>query len=91
VDLLVDLAALAIGHAIDASSLLRRDMAVSHGARLGAVDLSFPLFKAILFTAGDLTVADAAIDPVLLVILALIDVIHRLRIGVAAYENASGY
>ena len=89
VALLVDLAALAIGHAIDTSTLLRRDMAVGHGARLGAIDLRSPCSRRCCLATGDLTVADAALDPVLLGVLALIDVVHRLRVCAACGEHTA--
>jgi len=81
VALLVDLAALAIGHAIDAGPLLRRHPAVRLGATLGLVDAALTLLEPRGLAAGDLAAADALLDAVLLVVLALIDIVHRLRVG----------
>jgi len=78
VALAVDSAALPIGHAVDASTLLRRHHTIGTGTRLRTIDCPLALLKARGLAAGDLAVANAALDALLLVILALIDAPHRL-------------
>jgi hypothetical protein len=89
VALLIDFAALAIGHAVDASTLLRRHHAVGAGAGLRTIDRPLTLLETTGLAAGDLAVANAVLDAVLLVILALIDGRHRLRVRATADEQAA--
>ena len=88
VALLIDLTTLAIGHAVDASPLPRRHHVVGAGASLCTIDRPLALLKATGLAAGDLAVANAALDAVLLVILALIDAPHRLGGRAAGGEQA---
>src|SRR4029077_13424080 len=81
VALLVDFVAFAISHAVDASALLRRHHTIGAGASLCTIDRPLSLLEAAGLAAGDLAVANAPLDAVLLVVLALIDGSHRLRIG----------
>src|SRR5216683_1987357 len=89
VALAIDFAALAICHAVDASALLRRHHTIGAGASLCPIDRPLALLKARGLAAGDLAVANAALDAVLLVILALVDAGHRLRVRAAADEQAA--
>ena len=68
--LLRDFTALAIGHAVDAGALLGRHDAVGPGVGLGPIDRSLPLLQAIGLAPREVSVANAALDVVLLVILA---------------------
>jgi hypothetical protein len=79
VALLIDFATLAIGHAVDAGALLGRHHTVGSGVGLRTIDRPLALLEAIGLAPGDLAVANAALDAVLLVVLALIDTVHRLR------------
>jgi len=88
VALAVDSAALPIGHAVDASTLLRRHHTIGTGTRLRTIDCPLALLKARGLAAGDLAVANAALDALLLVILALIDAPHRLGGRAAGGEQA---
>ena len=73
VALAIDFAALAIGHAVDAARSCWRHHAVGAGAGLRTIDRPLALLEAIGLAAGDLAVANAVLDAVLLVVLALID------------------
>jgi hypothetical protein len=66
VALLIDFATLAIGHVVDARALLRRHHTVGAGASLRTIDRPLALLKAIGLAPGDLAVANAALDAVLL-------------------------
>src|SRR5207248_1397298 len=85
----IDIAVLAIDHAVDVGALLRRDMAIGHGARLSAVDRTLAPLEAILFAAGVLPVANTALDTVLLAVLDSIDIVHRLRVCTAAGDHTA--
>jgi hypothetical protein len=85
----IDLAILAFDHAVDVGALLRRDMAVGHGTRLSAIDRTLTLLETILFAAGDLPVANTALDAVLLAVLDSIDIVHRLRVCTATGDHTA--
>src|SRR5471032_1396191 len=85
-----DLAALAIGHAVDAGTLLRSDVTIGLGLALGAIDVALALFETTCLATRDLTVADAMIDTILLDFLTLVDVVHRLRVRAAARGKNAG-
>src|SRR4030095_5880295 len=89
VALAIDFATFAIHHAVDTSAFLLGHHTVGAGAGLGAVDRPLALLEAIGLAAGDLAALDALLDAVLLVILALIDAVHRLRVRAAADEQAA--
>src|SRR5262249_24027056 len=48
VALAIDIAVLALDHAVDVGALLLRDMTIGHGARLSAIDRTLSLFEAVL-------------------------------------------
>ena len=54
-----------------------------------AIDRALALLQAIGLAPRDLSVANTALDAVLLVVLALIDGPHRLRVRAAADEQAA--
>src|SRR6185503_1657607 len=89
--LAIDLTVLLLDHAVDAGTLLRRDVAVGLGPALSAIDRALALLEAIGLAAGDLPVVDAALDTVLLVVLRPIDVVHRLRVGSPARGDQAAH
>ena len=70
-------------------TLLRVHVAIGCRAGLGAIDGPFTLLEAAGLGARDLPVLDPALDAVLLVVLALVDVVHRLGGGGAADEQTA--